>query len=200
MKYLVSLFIAVFLGFSSLALAFEVPLNINGFVTLTNSGYLFIDSSTQKRFVLKPGNQSVSEDLKKLSNFDSITGKATAIKGGSEEVLLLDSIDFVGLRNLLGLWKSRGTVLDFIDYNEVSFYFPSLRHQRYGKNKVPTKKASYRYSVSPTTSDSWRVFFASDESVVLGSLNIKGSKAVIEIYDVNTGEISETYSLEKVNP
>lgn len=171
--------------------------NISGYVTVGENGYSFINSSTQKSYELKPANQSTSEDLKKLSNFDSLTGKASILRINSKDVMLLESVDFVGLRRLLGLWKSKGTVLEFVDYNEVSFYFPNNRKKNF---KMPTKKNRYRYSVSPTTTDSWRVFFADDDSVVLGSLNIQGSKAVIELYDTETGQTTETYSLEKVNP
>lgn len=169
--------------------------NISGFITFDGKGYIFIDSSTQQRFELKPANVSASSDLKKLSNFDSITGKATLMGKGKEyPILLLDSIDFVGLRKLLGMWKSESTILDFIDYNEMSFYFPNEIF------KNTKKRTMYRYSVSPKPGESWRVFFSDDNSVVLGSLVIKGQTATIELYDSETGETAKTYSLTKVNP
>lgn len=171
------LFISV-LVLSSEALA----LNVRGFVYLDQQGYAFIESVSLRAFPVRPMNAEVAKDLRKLSSYDSLIGSGEFSKSGE---LQLESIDFVALLRLLGVWKSSEAIVNFRDYSRVSI-------------RVPEAKADYTYTMAPAEGNSWRIFFTDKSSVVLGAVSVQNNSAKMEIYDSKTGEVSQSLQLQKV--
>ncbi|PIS11548.1 MAG: hypothetical protein COT73_03410 [Bdellovibrio sp. CG10_big_fil_rev_8_21_14_0_10_47_8] len=158
--------------------------SIKGYVIIEDGSYTFIDTSSNQ-FKLRAVTDSAKQALLKLQNLDAISGTATQY---DDRTLLLESIDFVGLRRLIGRWTGDSQLVDFQDYTRVRIFSSQSSNH-------------FRYAISPSSGDSWRVFFSTENSVTLGSLLIQGQTAQIDLYDATTGDVSHTIQLQKVkNP
>lgn len=156
--------------------------NIKGYLVLESDPYRFIEVDTLKSYKLRISTDIAKQAVAKLKNFDGISGVAVLY---DEETLLLESVEFVGLRRLLGKWKSPTEVFQFVDYNRLQV-------------KTGPKKVEMTYALSPGFGNSWRLFFTDENSVTLGSLEIQNENAEIQLYDSENGSILKTVPLTRV--
>lgn len=185
----ISIILISLVAFFSLCGAIAVAgerVNIHGSVRVENGNFTFIDKDSSETYSLRAYTDVALQALSKLKNKDNISGTATLV----EQTLLLESVEFVGLHRLLGYWQSSDTtetLVNFKDFSRVSFH-------------LPNSNSELSYAIAPSTGDSWRVFFAGKNSVVLGSLMVSDSVASIEFFDPNNGETTRVLDLQKVNP
>ncbi len=158
-------------------------INIKGYLVLESDPYRFIEADTLKSYKLRAATDVAKKAIMKLNNFDGITGVATLY---DDQTLLLESVEFVGLRRLLGKWKAEKEIYQFVDYNRLQV------------SSATDKKTNMSYALSPGVGDSWRLFFTDDQSVTLGSLEIQNEKAQIQIFDTDTGSVLKTLPLVRV--
>lgn len=78
-------------------------INIKGYLVLESDPYRFIEADTLKSYKLRAATDVAKKAIMKLNNFDGINGVATLY---DDQTLLLESVEFVGLRRLLGKWKA----------------------------------------------------------------------------------------------
>lgn len=156
--------------------------SISGQIFKVDTGYSFLDSVNGHQYKLVAGTDSAKRSLEKLNDGDAIKGSAQLI----QETYVVQSVDFVGLQRILGLWKTKSTVVNFVDFSQVQFH-------------VPGSLSSYHYAISPTnTTDQWQVYFSDSSSVVLGSLSVDDQRAVIQLFDTETGNVTSSYELRKI--
>lgn len=160
----------------------SAKVNIKGYLVLESDPYRFVDSETLKSYKLRMSTDSAKQAILKLNNFDSISGVAVQY---DDETLLLESVEFVGLRRLIGKWKSNEGFYQFFNYNDAAISDKS-------------KNVQLTYALSPGLGNSWRLFFTDSSTVTLGSIQIESEKATIETYDADTGAILKTLPLIKV--
>jgi len=125
---------------------------------------------------LKPVYQSVVAQLNKLKSGDIFQGIGHfRDSDAGERVLMLESLDFVGLRNLLGLWiASNSALVEFLDFDRVRVQIPSA---------MGLKRYHLTYSLAPANESDWMIFVRDSESVILGSLKLSPRTAVIEFIE-----------------
>ncbi len=172
----------IFLSLSSGQAIAQNSVIISGYVRIEGKNLFFVDAQTFKTFKLKAYTERAKQTLSQLKNLDGISGTGSVI-GDS---VLLDSIEFVGLRRLIGYWQTSNTVVNFLDFSHVNFQLSSLT-------------STYKYAVSPFSDGSWRVFFSDKQSVVLGSLTVSENSASIDLFDPETGETTKHLELKKVS-
>ena len=174
--------ILFFLGLAGSKSAASERVALDGYVRITDGKIFFVDSESLQSFKLKAFTASADAVLIQLKNFDHLTGVATRV----DDTLLLESVEFVGLRRLLGYWQSPKVAVVFQNFVDVEF-------------KLPYSKSDYKYAISPSGGNSWKVFFSDQSSVILGTLSVSETKASIELYDPETGETSQYIDLKKVS-
>lgn len=157
-------------------------------VKLSNGEFNLVSSEDKQIREILPSNVDVVNQLNKLDDRDFIVGTGEVRSGK----ILLDSVDFVGLHRLLGVWMS-----DSIMFNFRSF---SLVNMSWGDEVNVGKTAQLNYSIAPTSFDSWQIFFSDVTQVQIATLTVDRQKARLDFYDKDTGEISKTYLLRKVIP
>lgn len=132
--------------------------------------------SSEAPLNVRPVYQSVVSQLDKLKSGDIFQGNGHVRQldsGG--RVVMLESIDFVGLKNLLGTWMaSNSALVDFIDFDRVQVQMPS---------GLGLKRYHLTYSLAPSRESDWMIFLHSSESVILGSLTLNSRTAVIEFIE-----------------
>lgn len=144
--------------------------------------YTILDLQNGKFFKLVAGTDAAKKSLEKLNNGDIVKGTASLI----QETYVIESIDFVGLQRLLGLWKTKSTIVNFVDFSTVQFHIPGMLN-------------NYNYAISPTNmNDQWQVYFSDSSSVILGALTVSDQNATITLFDTETGNVTESLELKKI--
>lgn len=173
------------LSFVSLAQAQEA---INGYVLRDSQGsFRFYWIDHKATFQLRPSNPEVGEQLRRLENLDALRG--TALISGKS--LILQSLDFVGLRRLMGDWKGPSYLIQFHSFQELSLYTLN--------SSSALSRNRYKYALSPGgVNNQWKIFLTDENQVSLGTLTLLDEKQIlITFYDSRSGEITRTVVLAK---
>jgi hypothetical protein len=159
-------------------------LNISGYIIVDDGQYMIVERETSRTYKILPSNPDVRKSLLQLTTFDAIRGQ---ISNKTSETLVLETIDFVSLRRLLGDWTDETARVSFVDFARVSFDMSgNARH--------------FYYALSPSQNNTYRIYLTDQSSVVLGSLNIEGFRTILEFYDSATGRVAQRLELSKAPP
>lgn len=171
--------------------ALSIPsgaLNFTGQLLHVKGSYQiqFNQPGTEKQILPVQANTAqVDSILHELNSLDWVTGSGKITPGNT---LVLETIDFVALQRLLGVWESHSVRINFLDFRNVTIDF---------WNSPLYRKNTYTYALSPGAGKSWRMFFTDEDSVTLGVLRVEQLFAELEIFDPQTGETSHRYQLHK---
>lgn len=150
--------------------------------------------------VLRVSTQSrdVQKILNRLEEGDSIV--ATGDTKTDLGLIDIQSIDFVGLRKMLGVWNSTNArgILEFKTYSEMKVY--SVGAPVAGPAAGLPRTRSFKYTLSPTGNDDWVLFMSDDSATKMGFLRLQQNDATISMLDSSTGDISQVLRLQKVGP
>ncbi len=181
MKHLVFLLFSVFTYFAQGQCLTQA---ISGHLLINENGYFLVDTKTQVSSALIPSTVTAKNALEQLESMDFLSGSACL----SLDSVLLSRVEFVGLHRLIGKWKSTIAVnVSFRDYNRVSF------------GRGTGRGNQFRYALVPNEGNQWRVFLSDDLSVMMGTISIDQKTAVMELFDPDTGNLEERFSLKKVH-
>lgn len=134
-------------------------------------------------------NPPMANVLSRLENLDFVrcSGHLEASRA------FVNSIDFVGLRRILGSWKAGNLLFQFYSFSDLSIFSvtsnPNLPH------------GNYKYAITPAnTPQDWRIFFTDEKQVLVGSLNFSpgATSAMIQLYDSSSGRVVQKIHLLKV--
>jgi hypothetical protein len=165
--------------------------DIDGFIGQnTNGEYYFISNNFIKSYTIILANAEVGAQLKRLGQLDAIHGRGSF---ASDDEIILETIDFVGLHRLLGAWTSETYLFNFKNFADVSLY-PAMGRQR------TVGAGTMKYAISPGDGSVWKIFFSNANQVVLASLDLmtKKQQAILTFYDVQTGSEKSSILLTKV--
>lgn len=160
---------------------------VSGFVIFDQDTQYLVDNGISKAFVIKPSNQNIEKVLFRLNNFDRVSGQANT---NSENIVILESIDFVSLRKLLGSWSTNNhkNQIIFSDHNTLLWI----------ENDEVIRK---NYYLAPGPHDSWMLFMSDLNKVTMSRLVIEESpsniRLNIEVLDPNSGDIMEKLVLDR---
>lgn len=136
--------------------------------------------------------------LEKLSPGDHIT--ATGIYDKDTCQASIESVDYVGLKRMLGTWISRQGVISVHDFNTLSFYPGSnteLKASRNYDDFEPVKPVDYKYSVTPSDGKEWVLFLSDSESTTFATIQFSKEIAIMKIYDTDNGNVTKTLILTR---
>lgn len=176
-----------------LAILFSFPVlaeKFSGFVSIEKSQvYLVMNNNgaNYSRLVIRPYSQEAKENLSKLHDRDYISGVGNFT---SDKTLLVESIDFVGLRQLLGVWVGDNTWINFRDFTTANMY---------SQNPEAPQKTELEYSVTSAPGADWTIFFAGENTVNVASLSLGKQRAVLQFFDAETGQMTKKVELTKLS-
>lgn len=159
-------------------------------------GNLFL-SLPQKcnRYRLLPKNNEASAHLRKLGSGDVIT--ATGLLDHQNCQAFVESVEYVGLRRLLGYWYSKSGIITVRDYSSLSFYPVSKAHLPGPLAEQTGDPITYRYSVTPSGGKEWVVFLSNAQGTSFATLRFAGRTVTMKIFDPETGDLHQTLRLSK---
>ncbi|MNT28042.1 hypothetical protein D3C72_1637010 [compost metagenome] len=134
--------------------------------------------------------------MKKLSSGDLING--TGIVQYKSNKLVLETIDYVGLRRMLGKWISNDGLLQVKNFSEMKFY-------PHNSPSSPTPSGlvlsdvpiTFRYSLTPADGKAWVMFLSDSSKTVFTTIQINGANATLKTFDSETGAVAKTLRLTK---
>lgn len=172
-------FVAIFISSKSFAE------QISGYVTTCAGNLVLVSEDQQTKTPIRAFNTQSATDLARLSFGDFLTATGEY----SDSTFVVTNVDFVGLKQLIGVWLAGSNVVNFSSFTNVTAR--TLISKR--KNAV-----DLTYSLSPGETDSWRIFFSDNDNILLGTLTLKKNTAALQFIDSDTGELSKVIELKKI--
>lgn len=171
----------------------HADVQIKGLLAVENESYFIQLQGVNQRLRAKTADAMVQARLECLGHGDFISG--TALRLNQEDVVI-SSINYVGLRKLIGTWRNTNEIFKFTDFK--TFYYWNFNRNT-GSNTLRGPFA-FHYAISPYGDTPkqchWKIFFIDSTSVILGSLEwIDDDQIQILLYDSDTGEISTSKRL-----
>lgn len=167
-------------------------ISITSLAVQTFSGYIVQNGQEKmlkmgsQQYILIAENNDVKAQLFKLKSRDFISGIGRAITGN---MVRLETIDFVGLANFLGLWMSPLGLFQVKDFSSLSLY----------KTSSSSSKSALNYSITPAEGHSWGLFLTDTDQIYFSNLTVTASKASIRFFDIHTGAFQREVALSKIS-
>lgn len=177
MRLMALTFLLIFFGvFRSEASIPSSQSTVRGVLEVTSSAQYILHTGglNSESYEIRPVFHPVVAQLEKLKSGDLLEGIGhIRQRQGEKPIVMLESIDFVGLRKLLGTWMAQSLALiNFTNFHQLVVLIPSLKG---------LEKLNFTYTVGPSEKDGWMIFFHDENHVILGSLRIGGENAKIEL-------------------
>lgn len=186
------LFFVLSLGFSSMALSAQ---QITGKVERIQYSAYLQTSAPQSchKYRIEANSEEAAGNIEKLSTGDALT--ASGVYDNRACRVLIDSVDYVGLKDLLGLWYNDDGYVHVHNFTTISVHSIQFRKIKAGE-KVNT--VDFRYSVTPSSGNEWVVFLSTPKSTTFATVNLKKTSATVKIFDSENGSIVQTINLKKM--
>lgn len=169
---------------------------ISGTINRIEHGRVFIkNSGTCPQYLVVSTDAETIRNIRKLSVGDVVTG--TGITNSSTCTISVSSIDYVGLRKLLGFWYSAEGILTFNDFSTLRYYPVSIKGGKYVSVRY-TSPVNYRYSVTLSGGKEWVLFLSDEQSTTFATIQINNRhNATLNIFDSDSGVPTQTLELTK---
>jgi len=145
-------------------------------------------------------NENNLKCLRRLRPLDLVTvqGNIDSLR----QILTIDSIDRIGLQELLGAWNTdRWEIFEFKTFSLLDLYIPSISNaEKNADHALAGHARSFRYAITPEPDDVFSIFMTDDSDVRMGFLKVLPNKLVISVLDQKNGKIAEIISLSRMRP
>ena len=191
------------LGFAASANALtEAPVSgpkvfpIAGFIhRFGNDIEISLTNTTGRLYQMRSKEEQTQLVLTRLGDGDFIM--AAGLIDPDSGTVMIQSIDLVGLRDMIGLWNTQDSegVVNFRNYSEMN-----ITHHLEGSTNEVVRGQNFKYSVVPSfTQNSWIMFLSDDKQTQMGLLDLKANRATIQLMNSETGNVSRILQLQKLN-
>ena len=184
---------AVFILLLLLAFSEAHATKILGLVKHKSNQICLHIAETNKTYKLMAQTAEVQKSLDKLKDGDLISGQGQLKLVNN--TIALNSINYVGLKKILGLWISKDQFnYDFKDYENLSLSAPIL-----------SQANDITYRVTPGDNDNWSIIFLNSNSVKVGKISFISqappaeSELQIFLYDAASGGVTQEIYLNRKN-
>ncbi|MDZ4661896.1 MAG: hypothetical protein SGJ18_09805 [Pseudomonadota bacterium] len=191
MRIIVALFLTT--GFFSQSVASP----IYGLLRAADEKFFIVQE--KQIFEITSNSVEVDRDLARLSSGDFV-----ALEGYfnvSQRKVFVNSVDWVGLKRILGSWKtSDKKVVEFQDFTVLMLH--NYEHSTFPINQVNTSRNRTQpipmsYRMAPGVGSSWTLFLSDGKKLHMGRVNLSGHNLAITFFNIDTGKIIKTLKLSR---
>lgn len=188
-------YIAFWLATFSIQMTFGVQV-FQGYLSKKNSSYYFSPANLDASYRVIPITLNVEKNLKRFENGDFIIGSGAV--DTLHNKISIESVDYVGLRRLLGLWVGSDGVMIFKDFSTMSFTppFSGVEENKVGSNLNQYQK-EFRYSMSPSDGNEWALFVSDTKGTSFATMEFSHKNVTMKIFESESGRIVRTLKLER---
>jgi hypothetical protein len=135
---------------------------------------------------IRSAYRETQSDLEHLESGDYILGRGEII---SRTFVSIETLELIGIKKILGRWneRSKKSVFHFQNFNTLA-----VEQIRNGEKFTEYVK----YRLAPDEKDMWTIFLAEQEGVHLGHLKYIKNNIRMELIDVSTGEVIQSFDLD----
>ncbi|MFM6927067.1 MAG: hypothetical protein ACKOX6_01310 [Bdellovibrio sp.] len=162
---------------------------VSGTIARRGQSLFLMSTDPCTRYELTTRNEAAMESLLKLSDGDVITATGSKLPASCQ--INVDTIDYVGLKRLLGIWYSREAIVEIRNYNEMSIYPPVMPDFTSGMKPV---SVDYKYSVIPSEGKEWVMFLSDKKTTTFATLQFSKGPVILKIYS-ESGDVIKTMIL-----
>lgn len=164
---------------------------IKGLIFLDDSHYRLQPEGSNEKLYIIAHDPLVRSRLYCLKHGDFMSGNAISM---NESQVVISSLDYVGLRELIGVWRNETEVYRFTDFRNFEYWNFNQGTKNF------SGPFSYHYALSPYGQTSqrclWKIFIIDNQRVTLGSLEWSASDQIhLQIQDPDTGEVTSSKRL-----
>lgn len=179
-------------AFSNSAHAAET---IKGRIKIIDSTYLLV-TKNQIAYTLDFTNSVSEQQIRRLTNgdFASVTANFSSL---SASLVYVTSVDYVGLEEILGVWRSDSDMCyEFSTFTRLYVFAPD-RNGECVRSLDPAKAGKYNYFINPDV-DAWNMLISNSNSEFVGKLSIISDAEIeIELFDARTDATLGTMVLRR---
>lgn len=146
-------------------------------------------------YQLESNSEEASGSIHKLSTGDSLT--ASGVINNTSCTVYIDSVDYVGLKDLLGYWYGKDGYVKVRDFTSISVYSDQLGNLKRNNSPARMDSIEFRYSITPSNGKEWVLFLSTAESTTFATIDLQKKSAVIKIFDSENGSLVRTINLSK---
>lgn len=168
---------------------------VMGTVEKDSAGTYLVADASCKRFQIQTISTDAEISIRKLSTGDSLT--ASGSLNTETCVAEIESVDYVGLKKMLGHWHSTEGLMTVRDFNFLSFYPTASSESRKYPFYVMAYSIDYRYSLTPADGKDWVLFLSDTNTTTFATIRFRGNRATMKIYDSETGKVNRTLYMSK---
>lgn len=164
--------------------------------------YILLQTQTDpepRPYPLQATSAALNSDLRRLSTGDLIIGTGViervapgAVNGMRHGRVILNAIDTVGLKQILGHWRTpKWQVFEFRDFHHLNLYrAPSASTRSIAPHQMT-------YTLAPAGGDPnlWSIFMADKKGIHIGSLAIGEKSLRLTLFDPESGQVKEELEL-----
>jgi hypothetical protein len=154
-------------------------------------GKIYLSSRTTcGRYEVVSSSADVTNNLRKLTHGDAVIATADVYTDLCQ--VRLQSIDYVGLRRLLGVWQSDAGLIEIRDFSSLKIYprFDNISREGSLEFEVPMP-VTYQYSVLPSPGKEWVVFLSDSKTTTFATLTLEVSTAILRTFDSDSGAMTQ---------
>lgn len=163
--------------------------HVEGHLHRDSSGVSIHLTTNHKSYKLTSVTTEVQEVIGRLGSFDFVRGQGQV----RADQVVLETVDFIGLKNLLGAWSlAGGAFVTFKDFLNASYTIPDFFY--------PDRVEDYTYSLAPGESKAWRILVSNGSWVSVGYLEINKNKLKVQFVDLKTGNLKKPLEMTRAAP
>jgi len=143
-------------------------------------------------FRLQGLDKATEASIRRLKSGDHLVGHGQIIT--AERLIRLESIDLVGLRTVLGVWRSNNQqVFNFRTFTRLSVSSAATNFD--------SKPREFQYSLAPASVGSaWSILLADHLGVRVGAVEVRRDRLRLTIYGNHASEPDQSWELSPVKP
>jgi hypothetical protein len=171
---------------------------VGGVVAIDGRNMYLKSEDPCHRYLVVSKSESSLSALVKLAAGDFFT--ATGLKNPGDCTVSIETVEYVGLRRMLGNWYSRDAVINVQDFNSMKYY-PAQSVVTKGDRvytQVSANPVEYNYSLVPGSGKEWVLFLSDSKSTTFGTIQFDRGTAVMKINNSITGEVIRTLLLYRM--
>lgn len=156
-----------------------------------NKVYLQEDRSAKNWNIVFKDSKNL-EIANKLEEADFLSALGSPI---TAKEFLVQNIEYVGYRNLLGTWVSDDTMIEFQNFSSSI-----VMSSDFGKNScnISTSQTFY-YIITPSTSSSNQIFFSNNDQVISGTFSYSNDIMILDLFDQESGALQKHLLLRRIS-
>ncbi|MCB0407316.1 MAG: hypothetical protein KDD34_03870 [Bdellovibrionales bacterium] len=182
---------------SATASAYDLTDALEGIIYRTGNKIYFKSTGDFQYYKIRPTNAYVNRDIQQLESGDSL--EASGYLEKSKSIFHIDSVHFVGLKKILGVWKDQtNNLFQFVNFEKLTVYLRPSTNRVHSMSSDYTPVKSFQYTITPNPSNDWSILINDNLSIQTGNLEFEKNNIKIHFINSETGEITKTVTLQRV--